>query len=162
MPTRGESENMLKWVNKKVWCCFYVFVPLFKKVWLTLDKLCKMKKQHPPNCGYVVCTLACWTIKTKPRAVTFLTHSSISVCGVSACCFSGEHWSSIMTFVEKALSTMDSLVLCHTCYQVYTTQEQNMNMPASRVILPSFFFSCEVNQVLSLDRGKNPLCWNDI
>lgn len=138
-----KCENMFKRLNKQFNVILMLFVSLFRKACETLDELCEPNKNIHIIAGmwYVP-----WPVEPSKRSLGLLhilTHSSISVCGVYACCFSGEHWSSIMTFVgkknKKALSTMDSLVLCHTCYQVYTTQEQKMNMPASRVILLPFF-----------------------
>ena len=62
--------------------------------------------KHPHNCRYVVCTWACWAVKKRSLgAVTYfdaLLH--LRVWRLSLPFFSGEHWSSIMTFVGKKLS----------------------------------------------------------
>lgn len=60
--------------------------------------------KHPHNCRYVVCTWACWAVKKKkPRGCYIFWSAPPSPCvALEPAVFSGEHWSSIMTFVGKS------------------------------------------------------------
>lgn len=116
--------------------------------------------KHPHNCRYVVCTWACWAVKKKkPRGCYVFWSAPPSPCVVlEPAVFSGEHWSSIMTFVGKSsLSPQWTALSCAILVIRFTQHRSGMctawwsnPFSVAREIIFFFFF-------LSPNQGKNPI-----
>lgn len=113
--------------------------------------------KHPHNCRYVVCTWACWAVKKKkPRGCYVFWSAPPSPCVVlEPAVFSGEHWSSIMTFVGKSsLSPQWTALSCAILVIRFTQHRSGMctawwSNPfsvAREIIFFFFFFVTESGQ----------------